>query len=123
MKTPLSLAQLMENSPPHYTVTELKDSMAEVSTQERKKLLYSLCEVCNIQLNSAAQVQTHYNGRSHLRRVKQLNNGESPPASSSDISDPLAMTCTTSSTGDQFTCFTPTNHLLPNEHTDLTYLV
>ncbi|XP_047012163.1 zinc finger protein 385B isoform X2 [Ictalurus punctatus] len=99
MKTPLSPAQLMENSPPYFPVTELMDGMVNVSTQERKKLLYSLCEVCNIQLNSAAQVQTHYNGKSHLRRVKQLNNGESPPASSSSVPNLLTTTITSSSTG------------------------
>uniref|UniRef100_A0A8C2XH11 Zinc finger protein 385B n=1 Tax=Cyclopterus lumpus TaxID=8103 RepID=A0A8C2XH11_CYCLU len=33
---------------------------------------YSLCEVCNLQLASSAQAQLHYNGRSHLRRVRQL---------------------------------------------------
>ncbi|XP_058249019.1 zinc finger protein 385B isoform X2 [Hemibagrus wyckioides] len=99
MKTPLSPAQLMENSPPYFPVMEL-DGMADVSTQERKKLLYSLCEVCNIQLNSAAQVQMHYNGKSHLRRVKQLNNGESPPANSSNsVPNPLSTTITSSSTG------------------------
>ncbi|XP_014832533.1 PREDICTED: zinc finger protein 385C-like [Poecilia mexicana] len=37
---------------------------------------YSLCEVCNLQLTSAAQAQLHYNGRSHLRRVKQLQAGQ-----------------------------------------------
>uniref|UniRef100_A0A3Q0SLY4 Zinc finger protein 385B n=1 Tax=Amphilophus citrinellus TaxID=61819 RepID=A0A3Q0SLY4_AMPCI len=37
---------------------------------------YSLCEVCNLQLTSAAQAQLHYNGRSHLRRVRQLQAGE-----------------------------------------------
>ncbi|KAF4086620.1 hypothetical protein AMELA_G00085630 [Ameiurus melas] len=100
MKTPLSPGQLMENSPPYFPVTELMDGMVDVSTQERKKLLYSLCEVCNIQLNSAAQVQTHYNGKSHLRRVKQLNNGESPPASSSSVPNLLATTITNSSTGE-----------------------
>ncbi|MGH0128842.1 UNVERIFIED_CONTAM: hypothetical protein FKN15_052899 [Acipenser sinensis] len=47
-------------------------------TQEKKKLLYSLCEVCNIQLNTAAQAKVHYNGKSHLKRVKQLNNGKLP---------------------------------------------
>uniref|UniRef100_A0A8C7Q7Q9 Zinc finger protein 385B n=1 Tax=Oncorhynchus mykiss TaxID=8022 RepID=A0A8C7Q7Q9_ONCMY len=51
--------------------------------QQKKRLLYSLCEVCNLQLNSAAQAQVHYNGRSHLRRVKQLNNGELPPSTGS----------------------------------------
>lgn len=39
---------------------------------------YSLCDVCNLQLTSAAQAQLHYNGRSHLRRVRQLQPGEVP---------------------------------------------
>ncbi|XP_063789409.1 zinc finger protein 385B isoform X2 [Pseudophryne corroboree] len=47
-------------------------------SNEKKKILYSLCDVCNIQLNSAAQAQIHYNGKSHLKRVKQLNNGKLP---------------------------------------------
>uniref|UniRef100_A0A3P8RUY2 Zinc finger protein 385B n=1 Tax=Amphiprion percula TaxID=161767 RepID=A0A3P8RUY2_AMPPE len=38
---------------------------------------YSLCEVCNLQLTSAAQAQLHYNGRSHLRRVRQLHSSSS----------------------------------------------
>ncbi|XP_068541947.1 zinc finger protein 385B isoform X3 [Anas acuta] len=46
--------------------------------KEKKKILFSFCEVCNIQLNSAAQAQVHYNGKSHLKRVKQLNNGKLP---------------------------------------------
>ncbi|KAF7215389.1 zinc finger protein 385B isoform X2 [Nothobranchius furzeri] len=37
---------------------------------------YSLCEVCNLQLTSPGQAQLHYNGRSHLRRVRQLQAGE-----------------------------------------------
>ncbi|KAF7642915.1 hypothetical protein LDENG_00248310 [Lucifuga dentata] len=37
---------------------------------------YTLCEVCNLQLTSAAQAQLHYNSRSHLRRVRQLRSGE-----------------------------------------------
>lgn len=37
---------------------------------------YSLCEVCNLQLTSAAQAQLHYNGKSHLRRVRQLQAGD-----------------------------------------------
>ncbi|KAM7017484.1 zinc finger protein 385B isoform 2-T2 [Passerculus sandwichensis] len=47
-------------------------------SKEKKKILFSFCEVCNIQLNSAAQAQVHYNGKSHLKRVKQLNNGKVP---------------------------------------------
>ncbi|XP_050772765.1 zinc finger protein 385B isoform X1 [Gopherus flavomarginatus] len=47
-------------------------------SKEKKRILFSFCEVCNIQLNSAAQAQVHYNGKSHLKRVKQLNNGKLP---------------------------------------------
>nr|XP_060635888.1 zinc finger protein 385B isoform X2 [Anolis sagrei ordinatus] len=48
------------------------------SSKEKKKILFSFCDVCNIQLNSAAQAQVHYNGKSHLKRIKQLNNGKLP---------------------------------------------
>lgn len=46
--------------------------------RERKQRSYTLCEVCNIQLNSAAQAQIHYNGKSHQKRLKQLSNGKAP---------------------------------------------
>uniref|UniRef100_A0A3Q0RT78 Zinc finger protein 385C n=1 Tax=Amphilophus citrinellus TaxID=61819 RepID=A0A3Q0RT78_AMPCI len=45
---------------------------------ERKQRSYTLCEVCNIQLNSAAQAQIHYNGKSHQKRLKQISNGKMP---------------------------------------------
>ncbi|XP_069791961.1 zinc finger protein 385B isoform X2 [Narcine bancroftii] len=40
---------------------------------EKREVGLALCEVCNIQLNSAAQAEVHYNGRSHLKRMKQAN--------------------------------------------------
>ncbi|XP_070703434.1 zinc finger protein 385C [Pempheris klunzingeri] len=46
--------------------------------RERKQRSYTLCEVCNIQLNSAAQAQIHYNGKSHQKRLKQISNGKLP---------------------------------------------
>ncbi|KAI3359115.1 hypothetical protein L3Q82_002657 [Scortum barcoo] len=46
--------------------------------RERKQRRYTLCEVCNIQLNSAAQAQIHYNGKSHQKRLKQISNGKMP---------------------------------------------
>lgn len=49
-------------------------------SKEKKKILFSFCDVCNIQLNSAAQAQVHYNGKSHRKRVKQLNDGQPQPA-------------------------------------------
>ncbi|KAJ8416935.1 hypothetical protein AAFF_G00328130 [Aldrovandia affinis] len=85
MKGPLSLTHLLENGRlclPNSPCGGLKESInshADPRLQrEKKRLLFSLCEVCNIQLNSAAQAQVHYNGKSHLKRVKQLNNGELP---------------------------------------------
>ncbi|XP_069051175.1 zinc finger protein 385D isoform X3 [Lepisosteus oculatus] len=45
---------------------------------EDKQPSLTLCELCNIQLNSAAQAQIHYNGKSHIKRIKQLNNGHIP---------------------------------------------
>ncbi|EAX10999.1 hCG22659, isoform CRA_a [Homo sapiens] len=48
-------------------------------SKEKKKILFSFCEVCNIQLNSAAQAQVHSNGKSHRKRVKQLSDGQPPP--------------------------------------------
>ncbi|XP_048847931.1 zinc finger protein 385C-like isoform X2 [Brienomyrus brachyistius] len=44
--------------------------------RERKHKTYTLCEVCNIQLNSPAQAQIHYNGKSHQKRLKQLASGK-----------------------------------------------
>ncbi|XP_057192639.1 zinc finger protein 385B isoform X1 [Triplophysa rosa] len=95
MKTPLSPTQLVANGhlcflPNCVEVKEPSNASRDMQLQqERKKLLYSLCEVCNIQLHSAAQAQVHYNGKSHLKRVKQLNNGEMPKASVSTVPSPL----------------------------------
>lgn len=44
--------------------------------REGKQRRYMLCEVCNIQLNSTAQAQIHYNGKSHQKRLKQISNGK-----------------------------------------------
>ncbi|XP_051572223.1 zinc finger protein 385D [Myxocyprinus asiaticus] len=42
--------------------------------RERKHRSYTLCEVCNIQLNSKAQAQIHYNGKTHQKRLKHIKN-------------------------------------------------
>ncbi|KAK9969080.1 hypothetical protein ABG768_027290 [Culter alburnus] len=96
MKTPLSPTQLIENGqlcfaiPGCMEVKEPSNANADMQLQqEKKKLLYSLCEVCNIQLHSATQAQVHYNGKSHLKRVKQLNKGELPTASVGSAPTPL----------------------------------
>ncbi|KPP68652.1 putative protein [Scleropages formosus] len=98
MKRPLSPSRLLENGRlclPFGACVELQEASESHAgvQQEKKKLLFSLCEVCNIQLNSAAQAQVHYNGKSHLKRLKQLNNGELPstPLSTSGSAFTLAV--------------------------------
>uniref|UniRef100_A0A803YES9 U1-type domain-containing protein n=1 Tax=Meleagris gallopavo TaxID=9103 RepID=A0A803YES9_MELGA len=51
------------------------DSTEEKKEREKKQTNFTLCNVCNIQLNSAAQAQIHYNGKSHQKRLKQLSSG------------------------------------------------
>ncbi|CAB1431556.1 unnamed protein product [Pleuronectes platessa] len=81
MKTPLSpprlfafggmCQKLMEApSPPSISLSVLQ------TPSPGQGGAYSLCEVCNLQLTSDAQAQLHYNGRSHLRRVRQIQAGE-----------------------------------------------
>ena len=51
------------------------DGTEEKKEREKKHANFTLCNVCNIQLNSAAQAQIHYNGKSHQKRLKQLSSG------------------------------------------------
>ncbi|XP_004377468.1 uncharacterized protein LOC101347675 [Trichechus manatus latirostris] len=53
----------------------MPDDFEEKPEREKKHTNFTLCNVCNIQLNSAAQAQIHYNGKSHQKRLKQLSNG------------------------------------------------
>ncbi|KAM5280006.1 zinc finger protein 385B isoform 1-T1 [Ctenodactylus gundi] len=87
MKYSLSLGNILENGTMNMA-TFLRgfeekgikcDRPDEQSSKEKKKILFSFCEVCNIQLNSAAQAQVHYNGKSHRKRVRQLSDGQPPP--------------------------------------------
>ncbi|KAG9474215.1 hypothetical protein GDO78_004494 [Eleutherodactylus coqui] len=55
------------------------DSLAmDLPSKQKRLSSYTLCDVCNIQLNSAAQAQIHYNGKSHQKRLKQINKGKNP---------------------------------------------
>ncbi|XP_068185312.1 zinc finger protein 385B isoform X2 [Antennarius striatus] len=87
MKTPLSPSQLLESGQIFAfggMCQELMDrptlTTGSLSVQKSLSLgqggAFSLCEVCNLQLTSAGQAQVHYNGRSHLRRVRQLQAGD-----------------------------------------------
>uniref|UniRef100_A0A8D2LPT3 Zinc finger protein 385C n=1 Tax=Varanus komodoensis TaxID=61221 RepID=A0A8D2LPT3_VARKO len=51
----------------------------EQHSKREKKHAFTLCEVCNIQLNSAVQAQIHYNGKTHQKRLRQLNKGKVMP--------------------------------------------
>ncbi|XP_030066306.1 zinc finger protein 385B isoform X2 [Microcaecilia unicolor] len=87
MKHPLSTEYVLENGNMNPTTFlwsfeengQLHDGSNYQLNNETKKVLFSLCEVCNIQLNTAAQAEVHYSGKSHLKRMKQLNNGKPPP--------------------------------------------
>ncbi|KAF4084584.1 hypothetical protein AMELA_G00107720 [Ameiurus melas] len=45
---------------------------SEVKRRQKQRTL-TLCAVCNIQLNSSAQAQIHYNGKTHQRRLRQAS--------------------------------------------------
>ncbi|KAM9344451.1 zinc finger protein 385B [Pholidichthys leucotaenia] len=87
MKTPLSPSRLLENGQIfafggmcHELMDTPTPTTVSLSVQQTptpgQSGAYSLCEVCNLQLTSAGQAHLHYNGRSHLRRVRQLKAGE-----------------------------------------------
>ncbi|KAK1160277.1 zinc finger protein 385C-like isoform X1 [Acipenser oxyrinchus oxyrinchus] len=99
MKRPLSPTPLVENglsgassdlgnvSEPHPASSEQR------AKREKKHQTYTLCEVCNIQLNSPAQAQIHYNGKSHQKRLKQINKGKPASSQGSPVqSSPLLAT-------------------------------
>ncbi|XP_053119008.1 zinc finger protein 385D isoform X2 [Hemicordylus capensis] len=85
MKKPWSPNSSQDNVPfaADFTCLHERESEAELTPEdceekkerEKKHTSFTLCSVCNIQLNSAAQAQIHYNGKSHQKRLKQLSNG------------------------------------------------
>ncbi|XP_047226718.1 zinc finger protein 385B isoform X2 [Girardinichthys multiradiatus] len=86
MKTPLSPSLLLESG--IFAFRGMGQELMDTPTPSTLSLpvqqtlspgqggAYSFCEVCNLQLTSTAQAQLHYNGRSHLRRVRQRQAGE-----------------------------------------------
>ncbi|XP_064492391.1 zinc finger protein 385C isoform X6 [Pseudopipra pipra] len=81
MKRPLSPSHSPESAVRLAEVASCPPSQPEQRMKrEKKHQSFTLCEVCNIQLNSAAQAQIHYNGKSHQKRLKQLNKGKMPAA-------------------------------------------
>ncbi|XP_030364178.1 zinc finger protein 385C isoform X1 [Strigops habroptila] len=81
MKRPLSPSHSPESGVRAVEAGSCPPSQPEQRMKrEKKHQSFTLCEVCNIQLNSAAQAQIHYNGKSHQKRLKQLNKGKMPAA-------------------------------------------
>ncbi|NXE14161.1 Z385C protein, partial [Lophotis ruficrista] len=83
--------------------------------REKKHQSFTLCEVCNIQLNSAAQAQIHYNGKSHQKRLKQLNKGKMPAAQgrSPSVRSRLSKGCPCSGTAAPLGLVRPSGHSSP----------
>ncbi|CAI5789956.1 finger 385C isoform X2 [Podarcis lilfordi] len=82
MKRPLSPPHSPGRSSIFGTLTESSGigcAPEQRTKREKKHPSFTLCEVCNIQLNSAVQAQIHYNGKSHQKRLKQLNKGKVLP--------------------------------------------
>ncbi|XP_037666122.1 zinc finger protein 385C isoform X3 [Choloepus didactylus] len=81
MKRPLSPSPPDKKDPPISGAAECPPHPPAPSKpkRERKRPSYTLCNVCNIQLNSAAQAQVHCGGRAHQRRLRQLSLGKTPP--------------------------------------------
>ncbi|XP_066521801.1 zinc finger protein 385C-like isoform X2 [Hoplias malabaricus] len=57
--------------------------------RERKQRTLTLCEVCNIQLNSSAQAQIHYNGKTHQRRLRQASQAKNNRTASNGTGSPI----------------------------------
>ncbi|XP_024836647.1 zinc finger protein 385C isoform X2 [Bos taurus] len=81
MKRPLSPSPAGEKEPPVCEAAECPPRPPEAPKpkRERKRPSYTLCDVCNIQLNSAAQAQVHCGGRAHQRRLRQLSLEKTTP--------------------------------------------
>ncbi|KAM6175077.1 zinc finger protein 385C isoform 3-T3 [Erethizon dorsatum] len=90
MKRPLSPGPPGEREPPASGAAECPPETPKAK-RERKRPSYTLCTVCNIQLNSAAQAQVHCGGRAHQRRLRQLRLGPGPsePGPASSTPSPL----------------------------------
>ncbi|XP_038609993.1 zinc finger protein 385C [Tachyglossus aculeatus] len=59
--------------------------------RERRRPTYTLCDLCNVQLNSAAQAQTHYSGKAHLKRLRQQRRANRAPLSQGPAGAPSSL--------------------------------
>ncbi|KAM4624565.1 zinc finger protein 385C-like [Polymixia lowei] len=98
MKRPKSPGWLELSLPPRSQEEEEEDEEErEVATGRRAKRerrqgsssSATLCQVCNIQLNSCAQAQIHYRGKTHQRRLRHLTKAASTGTISQGQARPL----------------------------------
>ncbi|XP_040923342.1 zinc finger protein 385B-like [Toxotes jaculatrix] len=102
MKRPKS-PDWLDSSPPCKS-QEGKEEEEEQEDEEEKKVVAgyrakrerrqssgsaTMCQVCNIQLNSSAQAQIHYRGKTHQRRLRRLAKAVSAGALSQSQVQPL----------------------------------
>lgn len=85
MKRPKT-SDWMESSPPPKSHEGQEEEEDEEDEEERRMGVglkakrerrqgsgsATVCQVCNIQLNSSAQAQIHYRGKTHQRRLRRL---------------------------------------------------
>lgn len=82
MKHPKRPDLLNNNSPPPKSQEQQQEedeeekrmSQGHRAKRERRQSSSSptVCQVCNIQLNSSAQAQIHYRGKTHQRKLRRL---------------------------------------------------
>ncbi|KAK1794463.1 hypothetical protein P4O66_011327 [Electrophorus voltai] len=79
MKRPLSPVSLenKRSESPEPCASHRHSDADPQQKRELKQQTLTLCEVCNIQLNSRAQAQMHYNGKTHQRRLHKANQAQS----------------------------------------------
>ncbi|XP_071375644.1 zinc finger protein 385C-like [Centroberyx affinis] len=103
MKRPKSPDRLDNSSLPPRSQEEEQEEEEEEEEEEREVAAgqrakrerrqgsgsATLCQVCNIQLNSCAQAQIHYRGKTHQRRLRHLTKAASTGALSQGQVHPL----------------------------------
>ncbi|XP_059180751.1 zinc finger protein 385B-like [Centropristis striata] len=104
MKRPKS-PDWLESSPPPKSQEEEEEEEEEEEDEEEKRAVAvvhrakrerrqgsssaTMCQVCSIQLNSSAQAQIHYRGKTHQRRLRRLAKAVSTGALSQSQVHPL----------------------------------
>lgn len=73
-RSPLKSQEGQEEEEEEENEEERRVASGHKTKRERRQSNSSatMCQVCNIQLNSSAQAQIHYRGKTHQRRLRRL---------------------------------------------------